>query len=73
MVCNYLIISVGGQSTPPINQPGVRSGENYFCIVSGPARKRPLKLDIIVNKAAIVTYLWSYFEDLENYQILILR
>ena len=31
-----------------------------------------LKLDIMVRKANVSTYIWSFFENLENYRKLIL-
>ena len=40
--------------------------ENNFYIVSGPGGL--LKLDIVVHKAAILTYIWSFSENLENLQ-----
>ena len=43
--------------------------ENNFCAVSGLGGL--LKLDIMVHKAATVTYIWSFYENLENYRKLI--
>ena len=37
-----------------------------FFIVPGP--EGLLKLDIIVRKAAMVTYIWNFSENLENYK-----
>ena len=39
--------------------------ENNFCIISGPVGL--LKLDIMVHKANVLTYIWSFSEHLENY------
>ena len=44
--------------------------ENNFCIVSGPGGV--LKLNIIIHKVAIITYIWSSSANLENYRKLIL-
>ena len=38
--------------------------ENYFSIDSG--LRGLLRLDIMVCKVAILTYLWSFSENLEN-------
>ena len=42
--------------------------ENNFYIVSGPVGL--LKLDIMVHKADVFTYIWNFSENLENYKIL---
>ena len=68
MIWNHLVISADGQSIPPINQLGVRSGEIIFTLF---LVKRG-KLDIMVHKANVLTYIWSFSENLENYKILIL-
>ena len=39
--------------------------ENNFCIISFPGGL--LKLDIMVHKANVLTYIWSFSENLENY------
>ena len=44
--------------------------ENNFCFVSGPVGL--LELDIMVRKANVLTYIWSFSENLENYRKLIL-
>ena len=44
--------------------------ENNFCIVSGPVGL--LKLDILVRKANVLTYILSFSANLENYRKLIL-
>ena len=44
--------------------------ENNFCTISGPGGL--LKLDIIVCKANVLTYIWGFSEDWENYRKLIL-
>ena len=44
--------------------------ENNFCIISGPGGL--LKLDILVRKANVLTYILSFSENLENYRRLIL-
>ena len=41
--------------------------ENNFCIASCPERgKGLLKFDIMICKAAIVTYIWGFSENLKN-------
>ena len=66
-------------STPHrlINEPALtfvvdmsNKNGNNFCIISGPGRL--LKLDIMVCKANVLTYIWSFCENLENYRRLIL-
>ena len=44
--------------------------ENNFYIMSFPGGL--LKLDIIVRKANVLTYIWSFSENLENSRKLIL-
>ena len=44
--------------------------ENSFYIFSCPAGL--LKLDIMVRKANVLTYIWSFSENLENSRKLIL-
>ena len=44
--------------------------ENNFYLVSGPGALS--KLDIMVRKANVWTYIWSFSENLENYRKLIL-
>ena len=39
--------------------------ENNFCIISDPGGL--LKLDIMVRKANVLTHIWSFCENLENY------
>ena len=43
-----------------------KKNENNFCIISGPVGL--LKLDIMVCKADLLTYIWSFHENLENYR-----
>ena len=45
--------------------------ETNFCTVSGPGGGGS-ELYIMVCKAAIVTYIWSFSENLQNYKKLIL-
>ena len=40
------------------------NNENNFYIVSGPGGL--LKLDIVVCKVNVLTYIWSFSENLEN-------
>ena len=44
--------------------------ENNFHIISCPGGL--LKLDIMIDKANVLTYIWSFSENLENYRKLIL-
>ena len=44
--------------------------ENNFCVISGPVGL--LTLDIMVHKAKVLTHIWSFCENLENYRKLIL-
>ena len=44
--------------------------ENYYCIDSGPGEL--FKLDIMVRKVNVLTYIWSLSENLENYRKVIL-
>ena len=45
--------------------------KNNFCIVSGRGGE-VLKSNIMVRKGAIVTYIWSFHENFENYRKLVL-
>ena len=46
--------------------------ENNFYIISCPGGGGLLKLDIILHKADLLTYIWSFSENLENSRKLIL-
>ena len=53
----------------------VNKSKNNFCIVSGRGGGGGggvLKPNIMVRKGAIVTYIWSFHENLENYRKLVL-
>ena len=43
--------------------------ENNFCIIAGPGG---CLNRIMVHKANVLTYIWSFTENLENYRKLIL-
>ena len=49
----------------------VNKNKNNFCIVSGRGMG-VLKPNIMVRKGAIVTYIWSFHENFENYRKLVL-
>ena len=55
----------------------LNENKNNFCIVSGPewggGGGVVLKPNIMVRKGAIVTYIWSFHENFENYRKLVLR
>ena len=44
----------------------INKNKNNFNIVSG--RGAMLKPTIMVRKGAIVTYIWSFYENFENYR-----
>ena len=48
----------------------VNKNENNFYIISCPGTL--LKLDIMLRKANVLTYIWSFSENLENSRKLIL-
>ena len=48
----------------------VNKNKNNFCIVSGWGGV--LKPNIMVRKGAIVTCIWSFHENFENYRKLVL-
>ena len=47
----------------------INKNKSNFCIVSG---RGVLKPNIMVRKGAIVTYIWSFHENFENYRKLVL-
>ena len=49
----------------------INKNKNNFCIVSGRGGEM-LKPNIMVRKGAIVTYIWSFHENFENYRKLVL-
>ena len=50
----------------------INKNKNNFCIVSGRGGGGVLKPNIMVRKGAIVTYIWSFHENFENYRKLVL-
>ena len=48
----------------------INKNKNNFCIVS--VQGGVLKPNIMVRKGAIVTYIWSFDENFENYRKLVL-
>ena len=55
-----------------LTNQGFVQGKIIFYVASGPAGKgRSLKFDTMVSKCAIETCIWSFSENLENYEKLI--